>query len=151
MRAGIVPVTASGDRWTLEAKAPRTREVAAPRDALAAMLGLTAADLGTTPLWVDTGSEQLVIPLTSTEAVVRCAPDPALLLRHASLDLPGPPGSARSVRAMAYVWSRAGEGSVWRAFSFPSTARWSRIRAPVPPARIWAGGWWRPAPRGRSR
>ena len=60
MRAGIVPVAASCDRWTLEAKPPRTRDVAAPRDALAAMLGLSAADLGTTPMWVDTGSEQLV-------------------------------------------------------------------------------------------
>jgi trans-2,3-dihydro-3-hydroxyanthranilate isomerase len=50
MRAGIVPVTASGDRWTLEAKAPRTRDVTAPRDALAAMLGLSAVDLGTTPM-----------------------------------------------------------------------------------------------------
>ena len=118
MRAGIVPVTASGDRWTLEAKAPRTREVAAPRDALAAMLGLTASDLGTTPLWVDTGSEQLVIPLATSDAVVRCTPDPALLLRHASLDVPAPPGGTRSVRAMAYVWSRTGESSVLARFFF---------------------------------
>lgn len=118
MRAGIVPVTASGDLWTLQAKAPRTREVTASRDALAAMLGLSAADLGTTPLWVDTGAEQLVIPLASTDAVVRCAPDPALLMRDASLDLPASPGGARSVRAMAYVWSRAGEGSVLARFFF---------------------------------
>ena len=58
MRVGVVPVSADGDRWTFEAKAPRTREVACPRDGLAAMLGLAAVDLGTTPLWVDTGSEQ---------------------------------------------------------------------------------------------
>jgi len=118
MRVGIVPVNASGDRWTLEAKAPRTRDVATPRDGLAAMLGLTAADLGTTPLWVDTGSEQLVIPLASTDAVVRCTPDPALLVRHASLDLPAPSGGSRSVRAMAYVWSRAGDGAVLARFFF---------------------------------
>ena len=118
MRAGIVPVAARGDRWTLEAKAPRTREVGAPRETLAAMLGLSAADLGTTPLWVDTGSEQLVIPLASSDAVIRCAPDPALLLRHGSVDASGPPDSARSVRAMAYVWSRAGEGSVLARFFF---------------------------------
>ncbi|MGH8849618.1 MAG: PhzF family phenazine biosynthesis protein [Casimicrobiaceae bacterium] len=118
MRAGIVPVTANGDRWTLAAKPPRSREVAAPRDALAAMLGLATADLGTTPLWIDTGSEQLVIPLASADAVARCMPDPALLLRHASLDLPGPPGAARRVRAMAYVWARAGDGSVLARFFF---------------------------------
>jgi len=141
MRAGIVPVTARADRWTLQAKAPRTREVAAPRDVLAAMLGLTTADLGTTPLWVDTGSEQLVIPLTSTEAVVRCAPDPALLLRHASLDLPGP-GSARSVRAMAYVWSRAGEHSVSTRFFFSARrgGRGSRHRFRLRESGRVAGG-----------
>lgn len=118
MRAGVVPVTACGDRWTLEAKAPRTRAVAAPREALAAMLGLAAADLGTTPLWVDTGSEQLVIPLASADAVARCKPDPALLVRHASLDAPGTPGASRNVRAMAYVWARAGEGSILARFFF---------------------------------
>src|SRR5438093_11630843 len=41
LAAGIVPVTASGDDWTLQAKAPRTRPVAATRDELASMLGLT--------------------------------------------------------------------------------------------------------------
>ncbi|MGH8714898.1 MAG: PhzF family phenazine biosynthesis protein [Casimicrobiaceae bacterium] len=115
MHAGIVPVTADGDRWTLEAKPPRSREVAAPRDVLAAMLGLATIDLGTTPLWVDTGSEQLVIPLASAEAVTRCAPDPALLLRHAS---PDPSGASRGVRAMAYVWARSGDGSVVARFFF---------------------------------
>ncbi|HEY2863132.1 MAG TPA: PhzF family phenazine biosynthesis protein [Casimicrobiaceae bacterium] len=118
MRAGIVPVGAVGDRWTLEAKAPRTREVTVSRDVLAAMLGLTAADLGTTPLWIDTGTEQLVIPLASPEAVVRCAPDSALLLRHARLDPPGSSGGGRNVRAMAYVWSRSGRDSVLSRFFF---------------------------------
>jgi PhzF family phenazine biosynthesis protein len=114
MRVGVVPVSADGDRWTFEAKAARTREVACPRDGLAAMLGLAAVDLGTTPLWVDTGSEQLVVPLMSTEAVTRCRPDPALLMRHGS---PEPPGST-NVRAMAYVWSRGGENAVLARFFF---------------------------------
>src|ERR1700692_4515546 len=37
MRAGVIPVRAHGDVWTLEAKAPRTRPVAASRDELATM------------------------------------------------------------------------------------------------------------------
>ena len=115
MRAGIVPVSGRGDRWTLQAKPPRTREVAAPREALASMLGLSTADLGTTPLWVDTGSEQLVIPLASTDAVRRSVPDPALLVRLASIDLPG---AGSGARAMAYVWARAGEGQVLSRFFF---------------------------------
>jgi len=32
--------------------------------------------------------------------------------------VPGQPGSARNTRAMAYVWSRAGEGSVLARFFF---------------------------------
>ncbi|HKW81869.1 MAG TPA: PhzF family phenazine biosynthesis protein [Casimicrobiaceae bacterium] len=113
MRVGIVPVSGRGDRWTLQAKAPRTREPAAPREALASMLGLTTADLGTTPLWIDTGSEQLVVPLASADAVRRATPDPALLVRLASLDLAG-----SGTRAMAYVWARAGEGQVLSRFFF---------------------------------
>jgi PhzF family phenazine biosynthesis protein len=116
MRAGIVSVKATGNRWTLEARSPRTREVTAPREALAAMLGLAPADLGTTPLWVDTGSEQLVIPLASADAVVRCKPDAALLLRHASLDAPS--ATSANVRAMAYVWSRSAASSVLARFFF---------------------------------
>ena len=101
MNAGIVPVTADGDRWTLQAKPPRTREVAASRAELAAMLGLAPSDLRDTPLWVDTGSEQLVIPLASADAVRRCAPDSALLRKHGTTtDANG------THRTMAYVWAR---------------------------------------------
>ena len=63
MQAGVIPVRASGDVWTLSANAPRHRAPAASRAELAAMLGLALRDLADTPpLWVDTGSEQLVVP-----------------------------------------------------------------------------------------
>jgi PhzF family phenazine biosynthesis protein len=118
MKAGIVPVSAEGDRWTLEAKPPRTREVAASRAELAAMLGLAPNDLGDTPLWVDTGSEQLVIPLSSTDAVRRCAPDAALLGKH------GTAADANGTRrTMAYVWARnSAEGVVCRFFFLKHSA-----------------------------
>src|SRR5208282_4141363 len=89
MAAGIISVRARGDEWTLQANAPRTRPVAAQRQDLAAMLGLDDGDIGDNPLWVDTGSEQLVIPLTSADAVVRCQPKADLLTRHGSVTLPG--------------------------------------------------------------
>jgi len=114
MKAGIVPVMAQGDRWTLQAKAPRTRKVSATREELAAMLGLRAADLGAEALWVDTGSEQLIIPLASADAVRRAAPDPALLLQHGNV---APAGGAP--RAMAYVWATDGPGKVLCRFFFP--------------------------------
>ena len=114
MIAGIVPVSADGDRWTLEAKAPRTREVTASRAELATMLGLADDDLAAKPLWVDTGSEQLVIPLASADAVRRAAPDAALLAKHGSATLAG-----GATRAMAYVWAGAGPGQILCRFFFP--------------------------------
>jgi PhzF family phenazine biosynthesis protein len=114
MLAGTIAVRANGDEWTLAAKAPHTRPVAASRQDLAAMLGLDAGDLGAEALWVDTGSEQLVIPLASAEAVRRTAPRFDLMMRHASVPLPG--GGSR---AMAYVWSESGAGRVLARFFFP--------------------------------
>lgn len=117
MHAGIIPVRAQGDEWTLQANTPRTRPVVARREDLAAMLGLDAADIGGEPLWVDTGSEQLVIPLATTAAVTRCVPRADLLARHGSVALPG--GGSRS---LAYVWAEAGPGQVLARFFFPKQA-----------------------------
>jgi trans-2,3-dihydro-3-hydroxyanthranilate isomerase len=114
MRAGVIPVRATADRWTLQANAPRTRAVAASREEIAAMLGLEATDVGAQPLWVDTGSEQLVIPLTSVAAVRCCQPKLELMTRYGSVELPG--GGSRS---MAYVWSEVAPNGVLARFFFP--------------------------------
>jgi trans-2,3-dihydro-3-hydroxyanthranilate isomerase len=112
MRAGVIPVRAAGDRWTLEANAPRTRPITASRAELAAMLSLDPVDLGAEPLWVDTGSEQLVIPLASVAAVRRCQPKADLIAKYGSVTLPN--GGSRS---MAYVWAEvAPNGAVARFF-----------------------------------
>lgn len=108
MRAGRIPVTADGDVWTLEANAPRHRAPAASRAELAAMLGLEPGDVGERPLWVDTGSEQLVIPLASFDAVRHAAPRADALLAHGS----------NGTRAMAYVFAREGDRVLCR-FFFP--------------------------------
>ena len=114
MRAGVIPVRAEGDRWTLKANAPRTRPVNASRDEIASMLGLESTDVGVQPLWVDTGSEQLVIPLTSVAAVRRSQPKLDLMLRYGSVELPG--GGSRS---MAYIWSEVAPNGVLARFFFP--------------------------------
>ena len=110
MRAGVIPVRADGDVWTLTANAPRHRSPLASRGKLAAMLGLGVDDLHATaePLWVDTGSEQLIVPLASFDAVRRAQPSPAQMLVHAS----------NGQRAMAYVFARGGDHVVSR-FFFP--------------------------------
>jgi PhzF family phenazine biosynthesis protein len=84
MKAGVIPVSAEKSRWTLQANAPQWREVVEPRDAIAAMLGLEPRDIGERPLWVSTGREQLIVPLTSEDAVRRARPSPDALSRLAS-------------------------------------------------------------------
>ena len=108
MLAGVIPVEAEGDVWTLTAGAPSVTPVAATRAELAAMLGLGEADVApdpaAPPLWIDTGSDQLIIPLASVDAVLRAAPRGDLMLAHAS----------NGKRAMAYVFARGtrpGQGS----------------------------------------
>lgn len=108
MPAGTIPVEADGDTWTLQANAPKHRTPAASPTDLAEMLGLKRGDFGGAPLWVDTGTEQLVVPLASADAVRRATPRADLLLRHAS----------NATRAMAYVFAREGDDVLARLF-FP--------------------------------
>ena len=112
-KAGVIEVAAQGDAWTLRANAPTWRAVEATRAQLAEMLGLQSDDVGERPLWVDAGSEQLVIPLVSGAAVARCAPDAALLARHGRLE---------AGRYLAYVWADTGGGEVQARFFFPRGA-----------------------------
>lgn len=82
--AGIVPVTASGDRWTLTAPhagAPRTAPAGLPDAEMASLLGLQPDDLAGTPMWVDTGADQLLVPLKTPDAVRRAQPDSSRLDR----------------------------------------------------------------------
>lgn len=108
MPAGIIPVHAAGDRWTLQAKAPTWREVSEPRLTLAAMLGLEERELTERPLWVNAGVEQLIVPL-ATEAAVRRVNVRADLL-----------AALRSVadQRQVYLFAPAGSGLLAR-FFFP--------------------------------
>ena len=108
MKAGVIPVKAVGDVWTLSANAPKHRAPDATRADLAAMLGLAVPDVATSPLWVDTGSEQLIVPLDTFDAVRRAAPTSEGLLKHGS----------NGQRAMAYVFAREGDRILAR-FFFP--------------------------------
>jgi PhzF family phenazine biosynthesis protein len=108
MIAGVIPVEARGDVWTLQANAPKHRAPHASNAELAAMLGLAEHDIAGTPLWVDTGAEQLVIPLGTSDAVRRVSPHPDLMTRHGS----------NGTRAMAYVFARDGDQVLAR-FFFP--------------------------------
>lgn len=114
MKAGVIPVGARGDRWTLQAVEPRSRALEITRAELAEILGLQPADMAEWPLWVDTGKEQLVVPVASVEAVRRARPRPDAFSRLRSGDGLG----------MALVFHDAGDaaGTVEARFFFPQGA-----------------------------
>ena len=100
MKAGIIPVAARGDVWTLQANAPVWHAPELAREQLAQMLSIEASDVKEGSLWVDTGSEQLIVPLASAAAVDRCQPDAELLARYSV-------GAKR--QGLVYVWARLDE------------------------------------------
>lgn len=109
MIAGLIEVTAEGDRWTLRAaKPPATRPVAASRVELARMLGLPDDAVSDEPLWVNTGVEQLVIPIRSADHVRAARPVPELIAKHGY--------SESRDEAMAYLWTRDGDELLVRFF-----------------------------------
>jgi len=131
MRAGLIPVSARANRWTLEARLRSWRELEISSQTLAAGLSLAHEDLGQRALWVDTGTEQLIVPLGSTDAVQRAAPRPDFL---ASL-------AGREGNPKIYVFAQSGPHSLLARFFFPQAA--AVIEDPATgSAAANLGGWW---------
>ena len=89
--------------------APTTRRPETSPDALAAMVGLPSGSV-LNPLWVNTGEEQLVLPVRSADDVRAARPDPGRLAR----DGRGPGGG----EAMAYVFAQVGPEEMEARFFF---------------------------------
>jgi PhzF family phenazine biosynthesis protein len=129
--AGVIPVVGQGARWTLSANKPSWRECDLSRAQLATMLGLSLEDVAERPLWVSTGREQLIIPLSSLEAVRRARPVPQAFEAVRSVDGQG----------MAYVFASSAPGQVLSRFFFPQDA--ALIEDPATgSACANLGGWW---------
>lgn len=113
MKAGLVEVDAAGDRWTLRtAHGPTVRAPEASRADLAKMLGLPEDAIADSPTWVDTGAEQLVVPLRSAADVLAARPVAERLERDGF--------SRKRGASMAYVWARTSESEVLARFFFVS-------------------------------
>ena len=112
MKAGTIPVNARGNRWTLQAVEPSSRAFEMHRSELEDILGLQPGDVGEWPLWCSAGKEQLIVPLTSVDAVRRARPKSDAFSRLKSVD----------GNSMAYVFFDAGDaaGTVESRFFFPS-------------------------------
>ncbi|MBV8635136.1 MAG: PhzF family phenazine biosynthesis protein [Burkholderiaceae bacterium] len=77
-KAGIVPLSFENAQWKLTAPREAGQALMRPCELesaeLCRMLDLAVEDLAAEPLWIDTGSEQLLLPLRSVEAVQRARP-----------------------------------------------------------------------------
>ena len=106
--AGVIPVRASGDLWELRANPATARRPLATTAGLASALGLAEHDIAGEALWVDSGSEQLIVPLAGADAVRR-ARVAVGALREVTADGP---------RAQAYVFARVDDGCALARFFF---------------------------------
>jgi trans-2,3-dihydro-3-hydroxyanthranilate isomerase len=106
MQAGLIPVEISGEQLMLTANAPSYRD--APTHAeLASALNIHPEQMSGTPRFVNTGSEQLIIPLDSAASVAACSLNLAQFERVAC-NLEG--------RSGALVWARDGDTVIARYF-----------------------------------
>ena len=103
MPAGDIPVRVAGDVWTLRANPPTTSPVMVSGQDLSAMIGLSADCLAAEPLWVDTGTVQLIVPLRSAQDVRAASADPGLLARFATT----PAGES-----LVYLWAPTGPATI---------------------------------------
>jgi len=103
MPAGDIPVRADGDVWTLTANPPTSYPVEVSRSDLSAMIGLSADCVAAEPLWVDTGTVQLILPLRSARDVRAASADPRLLAKFAKR----PDGEA-----LVYLWAPTGADTI---------------------------------------
>jgi PhzF family phenazine biosynthesis protein len=108
LNVGVIPVTAEGALLELRANKAKHRTPAASRASLAKALGLDESDMSGDPLWVDNGSEQLIVPLASEAAVrrVRVSYD---VLSAATAD---------GKRPTAYVFAKSGDRTLLARFFF---------------------------------
>jgi trans-2,3-dihydro-3-hydroxyanthranilate isomerase len=97
MKAGDIDVVRENGMWTFTANAHTSRPINASKEMLANAVGLHVDDFASEAKFVSTGTEQLVIPVTSVDALARAKPVPELLQQH----FPNDAG-----RYMAYLVAR---------------------------------------------
>jgi len=131
MKAGMIPVSAEGNRWTLTAPVPTSRELDVPVTTLARSLGLAVSDIAERPMWVNPGREQLIVPLASEAAVrrARLSADALSVLKNSD------------GQGMAYVFAWTGPGKALSRFFFPQGAAIMEDPA-TGSATAGLGGWW---------
>jgi trans-2,3-dihydro-3-hydroxyanthranilate isomerase len=103
MPAGDIPVRVSGSVWTLRANAPVSYPIDVSQADLSATVGLSADRVAAEPLWVDTGTIQLILPLRTAKDVRAASADPKLLAQFAAR----PDGES-----LVYLWAPTGADTI---------------------------------------
>jgi len=111
LKVGDIPVTRDAQgAWTFTANEHKSRPVDFSQVDAAFMLGIDDDDLAGPPRYVDNGSEQVVIPVKSVEALAKVKPIPELLKKHVHVRLD---------RYLAYVVARVATDRFQVRFFFP--------------------------------
>jgi len=81
MRAGLVVVSRVGQStWQFRtAKHASWKPLASGNEGIARVLGLAVSEIHDAPMWVNTGTEQLIVPLRDAESVRRVMVHPTLM------------------------------------------------------------------------
>ncbi|GAB3082293.1 PhzF family phenazine biosynthesis protein [Pedococcus soli] len=104
MPAGVIPVSADGDTWTLTAN-PGVVHADYQLDEIASCVGLEPDDLVGPVQQVSTGSAQVIAQAASVDAVRRAVGDAALMRQFAGM-------GTRGGETLVYLWCETGEGQV---------------------------------------
>lgn len=107
---GDIPATFDDGAWTFTANPHTSRASGIATADMAAMLGIEASDFAGEARYVDTGSEQFVVPVASVDVLKRVRPDPALLAKHVK---------TKQGRYLAYVVARVAADRFQVRFFFP--------------------------------
>jgi PhzF family phenazine biosynthesis protein len=109
MGVGLIDVTRDQEEWSLRVpQEPSWREVEASRGELAEMLGLGECAVLDSARWIDTGIEQMIIPLAHRDDVRNARPQSSLLARHAR--------SSKHTQSMVYAWAQDGQEEILARF-----------------------------------
>lgn len=109
MPAGDIPVRRDAGGWTLTANPATVRPDDTDPADLAVMLGIDPSQVAGPAAWVEAGVDQLLVPLTSPDAVRRAVPDAARLRKTAM---------SRRGEALCLTWARPGPDTVEARFFF---------------------------------
>ncbi|CUA86938.1 phenazine biosynthesis protein PhzF family [Gulbenkiania indica] len=106
-QAGTIPIVHQAGRFTLTAPQASQRSANLSQAAAAEMLGLAEEDLLGPPVWLNAGSEQMLVRAASRAAVLRARPEPLFFRVRAQL---------YEGRSVAYLWHVAENVATVRLF-----------------------------------